>query len=161
MMKLGVALSFLALVAITACSQQPALARSQPEQLKGVTRLFVDTLNKDTRANIVNEIKKRLPQVTFTEKAEDAQVWLQFVSHRRAFPISDPTSQLGGTRTSLASLQYGVVANGAVLKLLRGGRALRLLDYRDTADTSVSRTEEQMSTGFAKAFVKAYRKANP
>lgn len=161
MLKISFTLSWIAFLAITAASQQPVVEPGQPEELKGVTRLYVSAASKDARNNIIDEIKKRLPQLTITETSEEAEVWLLFSIERRSFPKANPTSDLGASRTSGTSVEYEMVASGAVIKPVTKESARRLIEFRDTAETTMSFPEQGLSTKFARTFVKTYRKANP
>ncbi len=160
MRKINFALCSIAFLAITAAAQQPVVEPGQAQELKGVTRVYVSTISKDTRNNIVAEIKKRLPQLIITERSDDADVWLLFRIEQRSFPKASP-SGLGATNISVTSAQYEVVASGAVIKPVTKASAHRLLEFRETADTVTSYVEQGLSTKFARAFVKSYRKANP
>ena len=161
MLKIGLTLSWLVFLTITVASQQPVVVPGQPEELKGVTRLYVSSASEDARNNIVGEIKKRLPQLTITERSEEAEVWLLFSVEQRSFSRANSASSIGSTRTSGASVEYEVVASGAVIKPVTKESARRLIEFRDTAETTMSFPEQALSTKFARAFVKTYRKANP
>jgi len=149
----------IACLTITAASRQ-RVEPGQAKELKGVTRLYVSAISKDTRNNIIAEIKKRLPQMTITETAEDAQVWLLFSAQRRSSPKGDPTLGMGSS-TSGTSLEYEMVGSGAAIKPVTKERTRRLWEFKDTTETTLSFPEQALSTRFAKAFVKTYRKANP
>jgi hypothetical protein len=161
MLKISLTLSGIAFLAITAASQQPVVAPGQPEELKGVTRIYVSAASKDARNSIIGEIKKRLPQLTITERSEEAEVWLLFSIERRSFSKANPAYTLGASRTSGTSEEYEMVASGAVIKPVTKESARRLIEFRDTAETTTSFPEQALSAKFAKAFVKAHRKANP
>jgi hypothetical protein len=160
MRKISFTVFSIAFLAITVASQQPIVQPGQPAELKGVTRLYVSAASEDTRNNIIAEIKKRLPQLTITERSEDAEVWLLFSAERRSSPKGDPTSGFGSS-TSGTSVEYEMVASGAVIKPVTKERARRLWDFKDTTETTMSFPEKSLSTKFARAFVKTYRKANP
>ena len=160
MLKTGLTLSWIVLLAITTASQQPVVTPGQPEELKGVTRLYVNAASKDARDNIIAEIKKRLPQLTFAERSEDAEVWLLFSMQLRSFPKGDPTSGLTSSAAG-TTIQYELVASGAVIKPVTKESAHRLFEFRDTSETTLSFPEQALSTKFARGFVKSYRKVNP
>lgn len=160
MRKTGFTLFSIAFLAITAAGQQPSIQPGQATELKGVTRLYVSAVSKDTRNSIIAEIKKQLPQVTITENSEDAQVWLLFSTERRGFPKGDPTSGLGSS-TGGTSIEYQIVGSGAVMKPITKESVRRLWEFKDTTETTMSFPEQALSTKFARAFVKTYRKANP
>lgn len=185
MLRIGFTLSWIVFLTITAASQQPVVGPGHPqelqgvtrtyvsvtsqqpvvepgraEELKGVTRIYVSTASEDARNNIIGEIKKRLPQLTITERSEEAEVWLLFSSERRSFPKADPTSALG-SNSSGTSVEYELVASGAVIKPVTAASARRLLEFKQSTETTMSFPEQALSTKFARVFVKTYRKANP
>jgi hypothetical protein len=160
MRKISFTFFSIAFIAITAAAQQPGIQPGQPEELKGVTRLYVSAVSKDTRNNIIAVIKSRLPQLTITEKSEDAEVWLLFSAERRSSPKGDPTMGLDST-TSGTSVEYEMVGSGAVIKPVSKEVTRRLWEFKDTTETTMSFPEQALSTKFARAFVKTYRKANP
>lgn len=150
----------IAFLTITGASRQRIVETGQTKELKGVTRFYVNAISKDIRNNIIAELKKQLPQVTIAEKAEDAQVWLLFTAQRRNSPKGDPTMGLG-PGTGGTSIEYEMVGSGAAIKPLTKERSRRLWEFKDTTETTMSFPEQALSTKFAKAFVKTYRKANP
>jgi hypothetical protein len=160
MRKISFALCSIALFAITAAAQQPVVEPGQARELRGVTRLYVSAVSEEARNNIVAEIKKRLPQTIVTERSDEAEVWLLFRIEQRNFPKASP-SGLGAVNISVTSAQYEMVASGAVIKPVTKETARRLLEFRETSDTAMSFPERTLSTKFARAFVKSYRKANP
>ena len=184
MLRIGSTLFWMAFLAITAASQQPTVEPQQPEELKGVTRSYVSFPSKqpvvepghaeelkgvtrihvsaasnDARNNIIGEIKKRLPQLTITERSEEAEVWLLFSIIQRSFPKADPTSTLAAN-SSGTSVEYEMVASGAVLKPVTQERARRLIEFKESTETTISFPEQALSTKFARAFIKTYRKVN-
>jgi hypothetical protein len=184
MLRTGFTLSWMAFLTITAASQQPVVKAEQPEELKGlnrsyvsfpsqhpvvepgrpqelkgVTRIHVSAASNDARNNIIGEIRKRLPQLTITERSEEAEVWLLFSIAQRSFPKADPTSGLG-SNSSGTSIEYELVASGAIIKPVTSETARRLMEFQESTETTMSFPEKALSTKFAKAFVKTYRKAN-
>ena len=161
MRKLGFTIFSIAIafLTITAASRQ-RVEPGKAKELKGVTRLYVSAVSKDTRNNIIAEIQKQLPQVTITEKSEDAEVWLLFSAQRRSYPKGDPTSGLSSV-TSGVSVEYEMIGSGAAIKPVTKERTRRLWEFTDTTETTMSFPEQSLSTKFARAFVKTYRKANP
>ncbi len=161
MRKLGITIFSMAIafLTITAASRQ-RVEPGKAKELKGVTRLYVSAISKDTRNNIIAEIKKRLPQVTITDKSEDAEVWLLFSAVRRSSPKGDPAMGIGSS-TSGTSVEYEMVGSGAAIRPVTKERTRRLWEFTDTTETTMSFPEQSLSTKFARAFVKTYRKANP
>jgi hypothetical protein len=159
MRKLSFTVFWIAIAFLTiAAASRQRVEPGQAKELKGVTRLYVSAISKDTRNNIIAEIKKRLPEVTIAERAEDAQVWLLFSAQRRSSPKGDPTL---GISSSTSSVEYEMVGSGAAIKPVTKERTRRLWEFKDTTETTMSFPEQALSTRFAKAFVKTYRKANP
>lgn len=162
MRKIGFTLFSIAIafLTITGASRQRVVETGQAKELKGVTRVFVNAISKDIRNNIVAELKKQLPQLTIAERADDAQIWLLFSAQRRNSPKGDPTMGLGSS-TGGTSIEYEMVGSGAAIKPVTKERSRRLWEFKDTTETTMSFPEQALSTKFAKAFVKTYRKANP
>ena len=162
MRKIGLTIFSIAIafITITAASRQRIVEPGKAHELKGVTRFYVDAASKETRDNIIAEIKKRLPQVIIAEKAEDAQVWLLFSAQRRSSPKGDPTLGIG-PGTGGTSVEYEMVGSGAAIKPVTKERSRRLWEFKDTTETTMSFPEQALSTRFASAFVKTYRKENP
>jgi hypothetical protein len=154
------AIFLVALLALTAAAQQQVVEPGQPQELKGLTRIYVSASDSAARNNIVAEIKKRLPQLTITERSEDAEVWLLFSSEKRNSPKTDPTMGID-SRTSGTSVTYEIIGSGSVIKPVSKKSARRLIEFRETTDTTFSFSGQVLSTKFARAFIKSYRKANP
>jgi hypothetical protein len=161
MRKTGLTLLWIAILAITALSQQPVVEPGRALELKGVTRVYVSTSNSDARTSISAEIRTQLPQLTIAERSEDADVWLLFSAKRRSFSKTDPISTFGSSRSMGTSLEYEIVASGSVIKPVTKESARRLIEFSDKSETNMSFPERALGLKFAKAFVKAYRKANP
>ena len=66
-----------------------------------------------------------------------------------------------GSSTGGTSIEYELVGSGAAIKPLTKERSRRLWEFKDTTETTMSFPEQALSTKFARAFVKTYRKANP
>jgi hypothetical protein len=58
-------------------------------------------------------------------------------------------------------MEYEMVANGSIIKPVSKDSARRLFEFKDTAPTTTPFPGPVLSTKFAKAFIKTYRKANP
>jgi hypothetical protein len=58
-------------------------------------------------------------------------------------------------------VEYEMVGSGAVIKPVSKEVTRRLWEFKDTTETTMSFPEQALSTKFARAFVKTYRKANP
>lgn len=154
------ALFIVALLALTVAAQQQVVAPGQPQELKGVTRIYVSASDSENCNNIIAEIKKRLPQLTITERPADAEVWLLFSAEKRNSPKTDPTMGID-SRTSGTSVTYDIIGRGSVIKPVSKQSAHRLIEFEETTDTTLSFSGKGLSTKFAHAFIKSYRKANP
>ena len=154
-----IALTFFCLIvfAISVAAQQPNVQPGMPGELKGVTRIHVAADTESARKGIVEVIKRSLPQLTVTEKAEDAEVWLVFRTDRRNFPKSNPTSGLVQATGAPTYEEFETVASGQVIKPITKDRARRLIDFKDVSSSVMV---DNLSKGFANAFVKSYKKAN-
>ena len=150
----------IALTPIVAASQQPALDPGQPNELRGVTRIHVNATTNSARNNIIKLIRKSLPHLTVTNDMGEAEVWLVFSSNRRSFSKGNPSDGLTSSATSTSSEAFEIVAAGSVIKPVSKERARRLLDFKDTSETTTAAHDETLSAEFARAFIKAFRKAN-
>jgi hypothetical protein len=144
---------FVSSVAAQQLNVQPGI----PSELRGVTRIHVAADTESARNGIVEIIKRSLPQLTVTEKTEDAEVWLVFRTDRRNFPKSYPASGLSKATGATTYEEFETVATGQVIKPITQDSARRLLEFKDV---SSSVTVDHLSKGFANAFIKSYRKAN-
>jgi hypothetical protein len=148
----------LVLLAISGAAQQPKVQPGSPNELKGVTRIHVAADIESGRNSIVEAIRRSLPQLTVTEKAEDAQVWLVFRSARCDFPKTDPASGvMSSMNRGLTRLEYECVVKGEVIKPIAKETARRLIEFKDT---TASVSDDSGSKGFASTFIGAYKKAN-
>jgi hypothetical protein len=155
-------LFLLAFFALTTAAQQQVVEPGKPQELKGVTRIFISASDAVTRNDLVTEIKKRLPQVTITERSEDAEVWLLYSASQRALQKTNPASDLGGSRTSGTPIvEYSLVASGSVIKPVNKQSAHRLIEFKESAETLTPFSGQVLSSKFARAFIKSYQKANP
>jgi hypothetical protein len=135
-----------------------------PAELKGVTRIYVDTgAELKARNDIVSHIQKELPSVVVTDSAEDAEVVLVFgssASTRYIGSHSTTTINSGGDQATTSSMpQYKRVVrgDGLVVKPGKGGRPRLLIEFGDARGNVF---ERKPSTNFAREFIKAYKKAN-
>jgi hypothetical protein len=160
MTKLTFVLFLLAFFALTVAAQQQVVEPGKPQELKGVTRIFVNAPDDETRNNIIAQIQKRLPHVMISERPADAEVWLFFAAAQRNSPKSDPTMGID-SRTSGTSIVYEMVGSGSVIKPISKDSAHRLIEFKDTLETTASFSKQALSTKFARAFIKSYQKANP
>ncbi|HXM34098.1 MAG TPA: hypothetical protein VN920_02845 [Pyrinomonadaceae bacterium] len=157
MAKTAVNFFCLALFVISIAAQQPKVIPGTPSELKGVTRIHVAADTESARNSIVEVIKRGLPQLTVTDKAEDAQAWLVFRSDRRNFPKSNPTSGLVQATGNPTYEEFETVGTGQVIKPITRDTARRLIEFKDVSGSVMA---DNLSRGFANAFIKSYKKAN-
>jgi hypothetical protein len=147
-------------------------------ELKGVKKIYIYTgSDLKSREKIIKKINKKLPDLTIVNLAE-AEVALAYGSDTSTFLTSinsTSTSQSSGnvsatgntgtysrtstTQTSSTPVyREKIYAEGLVIKFIPGSsRARYLMDFKDSKTYLVERNP---STNFARAFVKAYQKAN-
>jgi VWFA-related protein len=164
MMKHALALFVLLLTCAPAASAQaeaPPWAPGRPEELAGVSRVYVTTPTPygDALGRVVKTLRRKEPRLTLVTTREEAEVCLVFtikrtlVSERRVTPA--PPGEYGSaTNTVTYSSEFvlrgrvGVVGNEAgpprLVRTFERGGELNVV------------TEK-----FAEDFIKAYREANP
>jgi len=161
--RLAISGIFILLVlALPVAAQQPLptpqtiVEYGPPDELRGVTKVFVDTgTDAEQRNKIVREIHKKLPDLTIAARPEDANVHLRFSFKETnfygpAYPYPYPIHvSLGASR--------GEEGIGIVLVILSPERVRVLLSAKDV---QVSFLEREPSVNFARAFVRAYERAN-
>ena len=139
------------LLALPALAQNPTVEYGHPGELRGVGKVFVDTgTDIELRNRILEEIRKRLPDLTVVPAPEAADIHLRFsLREEPGYGVIVPVGGRTGVRYS--------VGVGSVVKVLSENRVRVLLSFKD------SRTrfgERRPSTNFAREFVAAYRRAN-
>ena len=145
-------MGWLSLLVLTFASpvlaQAPITEYGQPDELRGVTKVFVDTsLDAQQRGVIVREIKKQLPDLEVVSRPEESDIHLRFF-----------LKEARDGRTE------GV---GTVVKLIDANRARALYSFEDSLSPLYEQhsiknygIERTMPLRFAREFVKAYKKAN-
>lgn len=142
----GVFLSLL--LSASAAAQTGEVEYGQPEELRGVTRMFVDTsLDTQRRDSIIKDLRKRLPQLEIVTSPEAADVHMRF----------DVKAAEGGKTEVL----------GSVVKVIGKDRVRVLYSYKDNTPTLIEGdplhsygVEYAKPQIFARQFVKVYKKAN-
>ena len=134
-----------------ALAQTPTVEYGHPGELRGVKQVFVDTgTDIELRNRILEEIRKRLPDLTIVAAPEGADIHLRFaLKEERSYGVVVPVGGRIG-----APYSVGV---GSVVKVLGGDRVRVLWSFKD-ARTRFG--ERRPSTNFAREFVEAYRGAN-
>lgn len=156
MRKLSLSLFLIALIAGAALAQQPTIEMGKAAELKGITKVYLMASNSDARRSILDGIKRSLPNLTFTDRREDAEVLLIFNVLRGNVSNADPASGLTESKVPI-SIKYETTATGLVLKPVDGNHALQLTDFKDTSEGDAA---GRLGSNFARKFIRLYRKAN-
>lgn len=171
------AIFFLLICCSTSIAQQSSIRfeYGSPNELKGVTKIYVYTgSDLEARNNIVKTIQKKLKDIIFTEQPEDAEIHLLFAADASTFYAgtwrNSTTTESGtvnaqgtysgqsDTDTSDTAIYRKVVTGTGVVGRLKDRDTIRLLlDFEDSRSYLL---ERRPSTNFARAFIKAYEKAN-
>jgi hypothetical protein len=118
----------------------------KPEDLKGLTRYYVDAgIDVKARSRIVEEIQKSIPQLLLAEDVESTEIMLTFMSRVETVPLGATTERL--------HTGVGTVA----IHVRDSGKPRLVLNFTSRQDTKL---EKMPYTKFAREFVKAYKKAN-
>lgn len=138
-------------LALPVLAQNPTVEYGHPDELRGVKKVFVDTgTDIELRNHILEEIRKRLPDLTIVSAPEGADIHLRFaLKEERNYGVIVPVRSGIGVPYS--------VGVGSVVKVIGDDRVRVLLSFKD------SRTrfgERRPSTNFAREFVQAYQRAN-
>ena len=161
-----ITLTFLCMVFFTviACAQRPTIEYGSPSELKGVTKIFIDTGTElEVRSNIIKEInksQKKMPNLIVVNSPEEADVILVFAADSSSYMsgvTTNPPIDEGGATTSTPTYRTVVAGGGYVIKPVSANRVRILMDFGDSRTT---RFERRPSTNFARKFVKEYLKAN-
>ena len=133
-------------LALPVSAQTPVIEEGQPDELRGVTKVFVG-LDAPQREVVVKEIKKQLPDLEIVSRPEESDIHLLF-----------SLKETGDGRTE------GV---GTVVKLIDANHARALCSFKDDLPPIYEQhsaksygIERIMPLRFAREFVKAYKKAN-
>jgi hypothetical protein len=138
----------LSVFVVPAVAQDPTIEYGQASELRGVTKVFVDTgIASWQRDMIVKMIGKNLPQLEVVPHPEESDIHLRF-----------------SLRETRSGNTEGV---GTVVKLVGGNRVRVLLSIRDAFPPIFERgtvinfgMEHAKPNMFAREFVKAYKRAN-
>jgi len=166
-------------------AQEPQFEYGSPNELRGITKVYVYTgAELEVRNNIVKIIQKELKQIIVTDRPNDADVYLfygaavntfyagtwgnstttgQGVINGQAHTYGNTTTAQGtysgqSTTTSSNVPRYRTVVTGSgIVAKIDGSKVRLLLDFHDDRSSVL---ERRPSTNFARAFVRAYEKAN-
>ena len=140
-------LSLMALTfALPVLAQTPVIEHGQPDELRGVTKVFIG-IDAEQREVIVREIKKQLPNLEIVSTPDESDIHLLF---------------------SLKETRDGrIEAVGTVVKLIDANRARSLYAFKGDMSPIYEQhaiknyaIERMMPLTFAREFVRAYKKAN-
>jgi hypothetical protein len=164
---------------VTVNSQsQSAIEYGEREELKGITKIFVDTgTDLSGRENIIKIIKNDLPTIVVVSRVEEAELVLIYssdsysilsgISNSRNSSTTGNLSVWGNTATysgqttstSTSTPSYRKVTDGEglVVMFTNSGRPRLLMNFKDTQKSVL---ERRPSTNFARKFVKVYKEVN-
>jgi hypothetical protein len=132
--------------ALPVLAQTPVIEDGQPDELRGVTKVFVG-LDARQREVVVKEIKKQLPDLEIVSRPEESDI------HLLLFMKETRDGRIEGV--------------GTVVKLIDADHARALYSFKDELPPIYEQhsiksygIERVMPLRFAREFVKAYKKAN-
>lgn len=133
-------------LALPVFAQTPVIEDGQPDELRGVTKVFVG-LDAKQREVVVREIKKQLPDLEIVSRPDESDIHLLL---------------------SLKETRDGRIEGvGSVVKLIDANHARALYNFKDYLPPIYEQhsiktygIERVMPLRFAREFVKAYKKAN-
>lgn len=177
-MKFLAGILFLLLFVTGKSQAQSAIEYGEREELRGITKIFVDTgTDLSGRENIIKIIRKDLPTVVVVSRVEEAELILIYssdsysilsgISNSRNSSTTGNLSVWGNTATysgqttstSTSTPIYQKVTDGEglVVRFTSNGRPRLLMNFKDTQKSVL---ERRPSTNFARKFVKAYKEVN-
>ena len=128
-------------------AQSPIIEYGQPDELRGVTKVFVGASLDAQRAVVVRELKKQLPDLEVVSRPEESDIHLRF------FLKEERNGRTEGV--------------GTVVKLIDANRVRALYSFKDDLSPIYEQhsvknygIERTMPLRFAREFVRAYKKAN-
>jgi len=144
--RIGWLLLLVLIFALHALAQTPVIEHGQPDELRGVTKVFVG-IDAEQREVVVREIKKQLPDLEIVSRPDESDIHLLF--------------SLKETRDGRTE---GV---GTVVKLIDANRTRALYTFKMDMSPIYEQhslkkygIERVMPLIFAREFVKTYKKAN-
>jgi hypothetical protein len=125
-------------------AQQSSVEYGQPGELRGVTKIFVDSgFDAERREQIAKEIRKRLPNLEIVARPEESDFHLRFLANNEADEIT-----------------------GTIVKIVGENRVRVLFSFKETPQIFASDSIVGFGMRYAKPnifaaqFVKLYKKAN-
>jgi hypothetical protein len=148
----------LALCALLLVAQTQRSAYGSPADMKGLTKVFVDTDgNLTERSRIQDELRRSGLPLTLLDDVDDAEIILVFGTDRERHLggwITDKNRK--GDDVSTAVYQKVTTGRGQVFAIV-GGRRRVVLSFEDDKRSVF---ERHPATNFARAFISAYSAAN-
>jgi len=140
--------------------QDRRLEKGTPEDLRGVTKLYVEGgVGQYWLVHlIVDSIRKEIPELTFVTFADDADVWLLISEEHRV--EGDPASNASPYDPTRERISTSSKLLGRIISLQVPDHP-RLVKKITTSWQFISKGGEKHSTPtLAREFIEAYRKAN-
>lgn len=132
------------LLCAIASAQQLQFEYGKPAEMRGMTHFFLETQGDLKRhGQIVEFLQKKLPSISFTDRAEDAQALI-------IYSEDEKLGLVDGTSVKL------ITCNAYVGVPLDSGKARVLFSYKKKKGLF----EHEPYKNFADEFVKAYKDAN-
>jgi hypothetical protein len=129
--------------------------RGKPEEMKGLTKVFIDSdVDLKDRERIVKEIESAKLGLTVLDSAESAEIILDFVGGERKTTVD---SYNAATKI-YAPLPITLAFGRGVVYVVRDGQRRAVLSFHDDGGNHFF--PKKLATNFGKKFVKAYRRAH-
>lgn len=152
---------------VSLCAQNTAFRalkfeRGKSSELKGLTKLYVNTGTDAVRRNqIVEEIEKAgIPRLTVVTNREDAEIVMRFGGDEEEVMEGLNTNPVLGTDWTMTTVDRRVVLYGRGMVFIAGkDRTLPriVMTYKNTQDKAFGK---RPATEFAERFIAAYKEAN-
>jgi hypothetical protein len=135
-----------------------SLEYGKPADLKGVTKVFVDTgADMRNRERILKELNKSKLPIELLDSEEGAEVVMAFGSES-SDRVTGVIHNRGGETMSTSTPVWRKVKQGAgQVFVLRDGKVRLVMSFEDEMRSG---WEREPATNFAREFAKQYRKAN-
>ena len=120
MPKLGITLAVLVVcgLSLVAQAQRPTIEYGDPDELRGVTRVFVDTdTDLGLRRAVREELRKKLPNLRVVSRPEDADLHLRFY-YLEDQTFSGDQSNVPNTALALRALSVEKIVSQDRIRLL-------------------------------------------
>jgi hypothetical protein len=130
----------------------------KPDELKGLTKVFIDTAGDlKNRERIAKEIEKAKLGLTLLDSAEGAEIVIDFRGGKER-EFGGVHARPDGNGGAVATARTNVVTVGAgAVYVARADRLRVVMSFEDREETVF---EKKPATNFGRDFVKAYKKAN-